>query len=45
MKAANKMLKPYEDGLTRALKDTVPGLAPGAGGDPSQTIISGVTNE
>jgi exocyst complex component 4 len=45
MKATNKTLKPHEDGLTRALKDTMPGLAPGAGGDPSQTIISNVTDE
>ena len=45
MKATNKALKPHEDGLTRVLKDTMPGLAPGAGGDPSQTIVSSVTDE
>jgi exocyst complex component 4 len=45
MKTTNKALKPYEDGLTRALKETMPGLATGAGGDPSQTIISSVTDE
>jgi exocyst complex component 4 len=45
MRATNKALKPHEDGLTRALKDTMPGLAPGAGGDPSQTIISSATDE
>src|SRR5258707_5482850 len=45
MKATTKALKPHEDGLTRALKDTMPGLAPGAGGDPSQTIVSSITDE
>lgn len=45
MKATNKTLKPHEDGLTKALKDTMPGLAPGAGSDPSQPIISSAPDE
>ena len=40
MKLTYKTLKPHEDGLTRVLKDTMPGLAPTAAGETSQTIIS-----
>jgi exocyst complex component 4 len=40
MKLTYKALKPHEDGLTRVLKDTMPGLAPAAAGETSQTIIS-----
>ena len=40
MKLTYKALKPHEDGLTRVLKDTMPGLAPTAAGETSQTIIS-----
>lgn len=43
-KATNKILKPHEDGLTRVLKDTMPGLAPGAS-DVTQTIVSSITDE
>ena len=45
MKATNKTLKPHEDGLTKALKDTMPGLAPGAGSDPSQPIVNSALDE
>lgn len=44
-KVTNKALKPHEDGLTRVLKDTMPGLAPGAAGDTAQTIVTSVTDD
>lgn len=44
-KVTSKILKPHEDGLARILKDTMPGLAPGATGDPSQAIVSNVTDD
>jgi exocyst complex component 4 len=40
MKLTYKALKPHEDGLARVLKDTMPGLAPTAAGETSQTIIN-----
>src|SRR6267378_1670238 len=39
MKLTNKALRPHEDGLTRVLKDTMPGLAPNAAGETTQTVI------
>ncbi|KDR85374.1 hypothetical protein GALMADRAFT_234199 [Galerina marginata CBS 339.88] len=45
LKLTNKALRPYEDGLTRVLKDTMPGLAPSAAGDSVQTIVSSVTDD
>ncbi|KAF9527778.1 exocyst complex component sec8 [Crepidotus variabilis] len=45
LKVTNKALKPHEDGLTRILKDTMPGLAPGAAGDNAQTIVSSITDD
>ncbi|KAF8973579.1 exocyst complex component sec8 [Flammula alnicola] len=45
IKLTNKALRPHEDGLTRVLKDTMPGLAPTAAGDNAQTIISNVTDD
>lgn len=45
MKLTNKALRAHEDGLTRVLKDTMPGLAPTAAGDSAQTIISSVQDD
>jgi len=45
MKITNKALRPHEDNLTRVLKDTMPGLAPNAAGDTSQTIVTSATDE
>ncbi|KAF8807754.1 hypothetical protein BYT27DRAFT_7189848 [Phlegmacium glaucopus] len=45
MKITNKALRPHEDSLTRVLKDTMPGLAPNAGGDTSQTVVTSATDE
>jgi exocyst complex component 4 len=39
-KSIVKVLKPHEEGLTKVLKDTMPGLAPAGGGDAAQSIIS-----
>jgi len=41
----NKTLRSHEDGLNRALKDTMPGLAPSNANESSQTIINSVTDE
>jgi exocyst complex component 4 len=43
LKATNKALKPHEESLNRILKDTMPGLAPGAAGDIVQTIVTSIT--
>ena len=45
MKITNKALRPYEDSLTRVLKDTMPGLAPNPTSDNSQTIIASAIDE
>jgi exocyst complex component 4 len=45
MKVTNKALRPHEDSLTRVLKDTMPGLAPNAAGDTSQTIVTSAIDE
>ena len=45
MKITNKALRPHEDSLTRVLKDTMPGLAPTATSDTSQTIVTSATDE
>jgi exocyst complex component 4 len=45
MKVTNKALRPHEDSLTRVLKDTMPGLAPNAAGDTSQTIVTSVMDD
>jgi exocyst complex component 4 len=45
MKLTNKTLRPHEDGLTRVLKDTMPGLAPTAAGETTQTIIINTTDD
>ena len=45
MKVTNKALRPHEDSLARVLKDTMPGLAPNAAGDTSQTIITSAIDE
>ncbi|TFK30822.1 Sec8 exocyst complex component-specific domain-containing protein [Coprinopsis marcescibilis] len=39
-KTMAKALKQHEEGLTKILKDTMPGLAPAGSGDNSQTIVS-----
>ncbi|KAH9486575.1 putative exocyst complex component sec8 [Psilocybe cubensis] len=44
-KLTSKALKPHEDGLTRALKDTMPGLAPSTTGDTVQTIFSNAQDD
>lgn len=45
MKVTNKALRPHEDSLTRVLKDTMPGLAPNAAGDTSQTIVTSAIDD
>ncbi|KAF4623818.1 hypothetical protein D9613_002144 [Agrocybe pediades] len=45
LKLTNKALRPHEDGLNRVLKDTMPGLAPGAAGDTLQTVVSNATDD
>ena len=45
MKVTNKALRPHEDSLTRVLKDTMPGLAPSAAGDTSQTIVTSAIDD
>ncbi|KAJ3508842.1 hypothetical protein NLJ89_g5535 [Agrocybe chaxingu] len=45
MKVASKALRPHEDGLTRVLKDTMPGLAPSAASDTAQTIVSSAMDD
>lgn len=45
MKLTYKALKPHEDGLTRVLKDTMPGLAPTAAGETSQAILSSTADD
>lgn len=42
MKITNKALKPHEDGLTRVLNDTMPGLVPGSSGDAVQAALANV---
>jgi hypothetical protein len=42
MKLASKALRPHEDGLTRVLNDTMPGLVAGPSGDPIQATLTGV---
>lgn len=44
-KLTSKALRPHEDGLTRVLKDTMPGLAPSAAGDTIQTIVSNAQDD
>ncbi|KAF5323312.1 hypothetical protein D9611_005740 [Ephemerocybe angulata] len=39
-KSTNKALRSHEEGLTKVLKDTMPGLAPAGAGDSSQTIVA-----
>ncbi|KAF5384828.1 hypothetical protein D9615_001370 [Tricholomella constricta] len=41
MKSTSKALKPHEDGLTRVLNDTMPGLVPGSG-DAVHATLSNV---
>ncbi|KAF9015552.1 exocyst complex component sec8 [Cyathus striatus] len=46
IKATNKALKPHEDGLTRVLKDTMPGLVPPSIGDTIHTTaLTNVSTE
>ncbi|TFK36881.1 Sec8 exocyst complex component-specific domain-containing protein [Crucibulum laeve] len=46
MKSTNKALRPHEDGLTRVLKDTMPGLVPASSGDPIQmATLTGITED
>jgi exocyst complex component 4 len=45
LKLTSKVLKFHEEGLTRALKDTMPGLAPNSGGDNAQTIVSSIQDD
>ncbi|KAF8167728.1 exocyst complex component sec8 [Crassisporium funariophilum] len=45
MKVTSKALRAHEDGLTRVLKDTMPGLAPSAAGDNAQTIVTNVSDD
>jgi hypothetical protein len=45
MKVTNKALRPHEDSLTKVLKDTMPGLAPNAAGDTSQTIVTSAIDD
>ena len=42
MKITNKVLKPHEDGVTRILNDTMPGLVPGSSGDSAQSTLASV---
>lgn len=42
MKSTNKALKPHEDGVTRILNDTMPGLVPGSSGDAVQATLSNI---
>lgn len=45
MKSTNKALRAHEEGLTKVLKDTMPGLAPAGAGDPSQTIVASTDDQ
>jgi exocyst complex component 4 len=42
MKLASKALRPHEDGLTRVLNDTMPGLVAGPSGDAIHATLTGV---
>ena len=42
MKLATKALRLHEDGLTRVLNDTMPGLVAGASGDTLHATLTGV---
>lgn len=42
MRLTNKALKPHEDGLTRVLNDTMPGLVPGSSGDALQVTLTSI---
>jgi exocyst complex component 4 len=42
MRLTSKSLKPHEDGLTRVLNDTMPGLVPGSSGDAVQATLTNV---
>ncbi|KAG5647569.1 hypothetical protein DXG03_008922 [Asterophora parasitica] len=45
MKLTSKALKPHEDGLTRVLNDTMPGLVPGSGDAVQATLASVGTDD
>ncbi|KAG5635065.1 hypothetical protein H0H81_012546 [Sphagnurus paluster] len=45
IKTTNKFLKPHEDGLTRVLNDTMPGLVPGSGDSVQATLASVGTDD
>lgn len=45
MKMTSKALKPHEDGLTRVLNDTMPGLVPGSGDSVQATLASVGTDD
>ncbi|KAG6855659.1 hypothetical protein H0H87_012345 [Tephrocybe sp. NHM501043] len=44
-KLTTKALKPHEDGLTRVLNDTMPGLVPGSGDSVQATLASVGTDD
>ncbi|KAF8913032.1 exocyst complex component sec8 [Gymnopilus junonius] len=45
LKVTNRALRPHEDGLTRVLKDTMPGLAPSAAGETLQNVINNTMDD